>query len=99
MALVLTIKVIPQAGRTEWRLDKNGTLKCYLTQPALDNRANKELVSVVAQALSIAQRCVRIVGGTTARLKRLEIDTALSLESVLERLGVAYQLSLKNGDT
>lgn len=91
MALICTIKVIPSSGRNAWALDKNGILKCYLKSVPEKGKANKELIKILADALSVAQRRISLVGGLTSRTKRVKIDLAINWEQLCEKLNLDYQ--------
>ena len=56
--------------------------------PAVDGRANDEVVRAVARLVGVRDRDVRIVGGLRARTKRLEV-TGASAESVRAALATA----------
>jgi len=56
--------------------------------PAVDGKANAEVVRAVARLIGVRERDVRIVGGLRARTKRLEI-TGASLGSVQSALVAA----------
>jgi uncharacterized protein (TIGR00251 family) len=84
----IEVKVFPSAGRVKW-LFENDRLKCYLLSPAEKNKANNELIKLLAQALKISQDKITIVLGATNRIKRIKIDKDLTLQDVLEALGLA----------
>lgn len=88
MALLLTIKVIPSSGKQQWRLDKSNVLKCFLKSPPEKGKANAELIKLLANALEIPQAMIEIVGGATARTKRIKIDRAITHAQVLSKLGL-----------
>lgn len=94
MSLIVEVKVVPSAGRVAWVYDKNGTLKCFLSSPPEQGKANKELVKLIAKALKVPQMAVTIVAGATSRNKRIEIEGAMSLEQLTAALGLEKQLSL-----
>ena len=77
-----------------WKLDKSGTLRCYLKSAPEKGLANKELIKEVARILSITQQDVEIVSGATRRNKRLKVNLALSLDQLLAILGIERQQSL-----
>ena len=87
----IIIKAVPSSGRRLVTLDKQGRLKCYLQSPPEGGKANKELVEVVADALSISKRSVIIVQGLASRNKVLEIEGFSSLEQLLLKLGLGEQ--------
>ncbi|TET06291.1 DUF167 domain-containing protein [Candidatus Dependentiae bacterium] len=91
MALICIIKVIPSSGRSAWTLDKSGILKCYLKSAPEKGKANKELIKMLADALSIEQKRISIVGGLTSRTKRIKIDLAINLSQLCEKLHLDYQ--------
>ena len=69
----VTVRVQPGASRDELRLE-DGILRARLTAPALEGRANKRLIELLAKRLGVAKRTIAIVRGETAREKVLEID-------------------------
>jgi len=91
MALLCTIKVIPSSGRNAWVLDKSGTLKCYLKSPPEKGKANKELIKLIADVLSLAQHKITLMSGLTSRVKRVKIDLDITFEQLLEKLKIEYQ--------
>ena len=91
--MILDIKVIPSSGRQICLLDKNGTLKCYLKNPPEQNKANHELIKLLATALKISHTHVRIVQGAKERKKRVQIEGNFSLAHVYAALGIAHQTS------
>ncbi len=94
MPLLCSIKVVPSSGRNAWKLDKNGQLKCFLKNPPEKGRANRELIKLLAGALSLSQSEISIVSGLTSRTKRLRIQTDLSQEQLLAKLGIELQQEL-----
>ena len=91
MAIIVEIKVVPSSGRLTWILDKSGKLKCYLTSPAEQGKANKELIKFTAKTLGIAQERVMLVSGDTQRNKRIRIDLAITFEQLVSLLGIERQ--------
>ena len=94
MALLLEIKVVPQSGRLAMIRDKGGFLKCYLKSPPEDGKANHELVKFLAKSLGINFDQIKIVQGATSRKKVLKIDIQLSLEALLQKLGIETQTGI-----
>ncbi len=94
MALIVTLKVVPGSGRQLCVLDKSGGLKCFLKSPAERGLANAELIKLLAQAAGVPQNSVTIISGQTSRSKRIKIETALMLETLMLRLGIELQQSL-----
>lgn len=94
MALLISIKVVPSSGRQAWAIDKSGGLKCFLKNPAERGLANNELVKRLADGAGVPQALVTIVSGQTSRNKRVKIETSLTLEALMMRLGLELQQSL-----
>jgi uncharacterized protein (TIGR00251 family) len=70
--LKIDVKVIPNA-RKERIVDEDGLLKVYVTAPALDGKANKALIDLLAEHFDVKKRDVRIVKGEKSREKVVEI--------------------------
>lgn len=92
--LIIEVKVAPASGRNKWVLDKNGTLKCFLKNPAEKGLANAELCKTLAKKLSIAQDLVEIVLGVTSKRKTIKIHTVLTYEQFLACVGIEQQIKL-----
>jgi uncharacterized protein (TIGR00251 family) len=71
--MVLNVRVIPKARRIE--VTKEGdSLKVRLTQPAFDGRANKQLLEVLSEYLTVKKYRIRIIKGHSSRNKVLKIS-------------------------
>ncbi len=68
----LTIYVVPNAKKAGIKQDQ-GKLKIYLRSIAKDNRANKELVRILAKALGCPKSSILIARGEKSRQKTLSI--------------------------
>ncbi len=80
------IKVVPGASRDEvagWLGDR---LKVRVSAPPEGGRANKAVVSVLAEGLGIDRRCIRIVCGTASANKTLAIE-GFSMEGLRRVFG------------
>lgn len=87
MALFIDLKVVPQSGRQKFCIDKSGTLKCFITSPPEDGKANKEVIALIADAVGVPKKAVEIMTGLTSRKKRLVIDCSITYEQLLVMLG------------
>ena len=94
MGLILEIKVTPRSGRATFTLDATGKLKAFLKSPPEDGKANRELIQMLAQALSCPQAALIIVSGATSRNKKIKIDLPLTRDDVINKLGFAVQTNL-----
>jgi uncharacterized protein (TIGR00251 family) len=71
--LFLSIHAQPGAKRTQAAGLHGGALKVRIHAPALEDRANDELVEFVAGRLGIAKRDVILVTGARSRDKTLRV--------------------------
>lgn len=71
------VKVIPNAKHTMIK-EETGRLKVYLTQPAVEGKANKALLSVLAQHYGVKKRQIVIIKGLQSRVKTISINGLIS---------------------
>ena len=88
MSLLFAIKVVPSSGRQAFELDKNGNLKCYLKNAPENNKANLELIKILAKNLGLIQNEIEIIAGATNRNKKIKIVTNLSYRDLLHALAL-----------
>lgn len=69
-----TVRVSPRASRDSIAGVHDGALKVSLTAPPVEGAANAALIALLAKALGVAKREVRITSGEGSRIKRVEID-------------------------
>jgi uncharacterized protein len=90
--LVLAVRLTPKGGRDAIDglanlADGSCVLKVRVRSAASEGEANAALIKVVAGALGVAAREVRLITGGRARLKRLQIGGAgAALAAKLERI-------------
>ena len=73
-SIVIDVRVIPRSSRSEIVGMHDGALKIRLCSPPVDGAANAELIKLLAKRCGVSRNDVTIVGGETARLKRIKID-------------------------
>ena len=83
---VIAVKVVPRASQSRVEGWHGGVLKVRLTAPPVEGKANAALVALLAKALGIGPGHVEIIGGETARIKRVHI-AGLSAADIKARLG------------
>jgi len=82
---IITIRVIPRAGRTAVAGMRGDAVLVRLAAAPVDGAANDALIAFVATTLGCSRRDVAIVSGEKSRDKRLRID-GFTAEDVRRRL-------------
>lgn len=80
--IVIAVRVTPRSHREEIGAGADDHLVARLTAPPVEGAANAALIALVAQAFAVPRRAVTLIGGGTARLKRLHVagDTRILAE-------------------
>ena len=73
-ALRFAVRVQPRASRSAIEGVHGDALKVRLSAPPVDGAANEALVELLARALGISRRDVRVVAGATSRAKVIEVE-------------------------
>ncbi len=76
--LIVTVRLTPRGGRdhiegVEALADGRCVLKARVRAAATEGEANDALVRLIARAVGVAPRAVRLTAGATARIKRVHI--------------------------
>src|SRR5262245_46607802 len=93
--LTVVVRLTPRGGRDaidgiEQRSDGQVVLKARVRAAATEGEANAALVALLARAAGVPARDVALVGGATARIKRLTIaGHGPALAAALERAAQA----------
>ena len=91
MQLILKIKVIPNSSKSVLSLDQEGHIKAHLISQPEQGKANKELIQLIAKKIGCNQSAVTLINGETFRIKHIQVDTNLSYDEILIKLGLAVQ--------
>jgi len=83
--VLITIRVIPRAGRSAVGGTRDGVLLVRLNAPPVDGAANAELIEVIAKALGVPKRAVTLASGERSRQKTVRV-TGITLAEVSTRL-------------
>lgn len=70
----IAVHVTPKSGRDEVAGWRGGELSVRVTAAPEGGRANAAVCAVLADALGVPKRAVRVVRGDTARHKQVEVD-------------------------
>jgi len=71
--LVVAIRVTPRGGRDAIAAGTEEHLAARLAAAPVDGKANAALIALVAKTFGVPKRDVTLIGGDTARLKRLHV--------------------------
>jgi hypothetical protein len=83
---ILSVRVTPRSSRDELQGWQDGVLRVRLKAPPVDGRANEALCRYLASLLGVPAGDVTVVGGQTARIKRLRVE-GLAADEMKTRLG------------
>lgn len=70
----LKVRVQPRASHSDIERTHGDALKVRLAAPPVDGAANEALTALLADALGVGRRAVRVVAGATSRTKVVEVD-------------------------
>jgi uncharacterized protein len=85
--ILLKIRVVPRASRSEIVGEHDGALRIRIAAPPVDDAANTELVKLLAKALRVARSSIEIVSGHTSKTKQIRIS-GVTAEAARRLLGV-----------
>jgi len=83
--VILSVRVQPRASRKALAGQRSGALQVRLTAPALEDRANRQLLEFLSLSLKIPQGRLSLAAGKRSRNKKVAIE-GLSRAALLERL-------------
>ena len=72
--VVLKIKAVPNSSKNEICGLLEGSLKVKIKAPAVENKANEELVKFFAKILKLPKSAVTLKTGATSKIKSLYIE-------------------------
>ena len=72
--IVISIRVIPRAGRSGLAGTRGDALLVRLNAAPVEGAANAELIGVIATVLEVPKRAVSIVAGERSRRKRVRVS-------------------------
>ena len=85
--ILVHVHVVLRASRAGTGGVRQDALVVRLNSAPVDGAANAELVEVVAKALAVPRRAVRIVSGERSRLKRLAV-AGITIADARTKLGL-----------
>ncbi|MBW2203109.1 MAG: YggU family protein [Deltaproteobacteria bacterium] len=81
----IDVKVLPRSSKDAIVGEKDGIYKIKLTAPAIEGKANKALLKLLAKKLGLPTREIKIISGERSRMKSIQINR-LTLEQVKKLL-------------
>jgi uncharacterized protein (TIGR00251 family) len=87
--LTVTLHVQPNARRSEIAGLHGDALKVRIAAPAVDNKANAELIEFLSESLGIPKSAIVIRRGASGRHKVLEIYGGPELKAKLDALAAS----------
>ena len=69
------VKVLPRSSKNSVEKISEGEYKIKLTAPPVAGEANKMLIEILADYFDVSKSSVEIIGGKTARIKIVEINS------------------------
>jgi hypothetical protein len=70
---VISVRVLPRSSTNAVIPLGPGSYRVKLTSPPIEGAANKQLVEVLAERLSVAPGKIEIISGSHSRLKRIKL--------------------------
>jgi uncharacterized protein (TIGR00251 family) len=77
--LILHIYIQPNAAQDAYAGEFNGRIKLKIKAPAVDGKANRQLLLFLSATFGVKQGAVRLLHGDTARYKKIEIQQPQTL--------------------
>ncbi|MDP3953529.1 MAG: DUF167 domain-containing protein [bacterium] len=71
----LSVEIKPNSHKASLEQLGGGSYKAYLKSPAVEGKANQELIEVLADHFGVAKSMVEIVSGLKSRRKRVNISS------------------------
>ena len=84
---ILTLKIIPRAGRTALAGTRDNAVLVRLAAAPVDGAANAALLTFLADLVQIPKSRLEIIGGEKSRSKRVKV-MGMSAAAVRARLGL-----------
>ena len=88
--VLLNIKAVPNSSKNEICGVMENALKVKIKAPAVENKANLELVKYFSKLLKVPKSSISLVSGSTSKIKSLYIDgcTIEQIKSFCDSIGL-----------
>ena len=71
--MIVQVRVKPGSKKGDLVVDSSPYLDVFLREKPIDGRANQALIAILAKHFSVNKESVRIVSGSSSRIKLVEI--------------------------
>jgi len=82
--IILKLYVVPNSSRSSICGEYNGRLKIKISAPAVENKANKEIIKFISKYLKIKKSNIEIKHGKTSKRKDLIIYNLENIDDVIK---------------
>lgn len=84
--MILSIKVVPKSSKDQisWYDKTQNIIKLNLRAPAVEGKANKNLIDFLSDFFKLKKEQIKIKSGETSKLKRVELSA--EEVSIIEKL-------------
>ena len=72
--VIIKIKAVPNSSKNQFCGVMDSALKVKIKAPAVDNKANDELIKFLSKSLKVPKSCVSIDSGNTSKVKIVYIE-------------------------
>ena len=79
--ILLKVKAVPNSSKNQFCGLFDGAIKVKIKAPAVENKANEELVKFLSKTLKIPKSNISIESGNTSKVKIVYIETC-SVEKI-----------------
>jgi uncharacterized protein (TIGR00251 family) len=71
--IVVKVRVVPRASRSEIVGERDGALRVRIAAPAVDDAANEALIRLFARTFKVSRSAISILSGRASRVKHIRI--------------------------
>lgn len=69
----ILVKVVVKSSQKKLEPQLDGGFKAWLTKPAIDGQANRQLIDLVAKYFGVAKSTVVIIKGQSGKIKMIQL--------------------------
>lgn len=94
MPVIITVRARPGSSRQKMTIDAQGIIKIFVVSKPEKGKANEEIISFLAKALSCAKKEIIIVSGLTSKTKKIVLLTMDTEKELFTSLKLDRQTDL-----